>query len=219
VLSLPVPGLAPCVFTASVVGKMIDARSIVVAGVATGQEGGEGQRGFRYAPPIDASRVRSGARERPLATGIDPHADPSARAAARAARARVARLTLAAAALFGTWAFAANARHGGGLALRAAAVQALSSATTTLVISGGIEALARWLAGRRGGLLLVVLVPPSASSSVHLLAHLANGTPEVLRTIAPSVLMGYAFAALYALGLRRARATAARGGAGRGASR
>src|SRR5262245_32779165 len=52
----------------------------------------------------------------------------------RPARARVAGLTLAAGVVYGGWAFVANVAHGASPALRAGAVQALSSATTTLVI-------------------------------------------------------------------------------------
>ncbi len=128
---------------------------------------------------------------------------PAPDRAIRRARIRVALLTAGAAVIYGTWAYVANAGHGVALATHAALVQALSSATTTLVISGGIEGLRRRLGRGTWRLALAVVIPPTASSSIHVAAHLANGTPELLRTIAPSVVIGYAFAAAYALGSRR----------------
>src|SRR5262245_3873792 len=85
----------------------------------------------------------------------------------RPARARVAGLTLAAGVVYGGWAFVANVAHGASPALRAGAVQALSSATTTLVISGCIEALRRRLGAGPRGLLLAATLPPTATSLVH----------------------------------------------------
>ncbi len=119
---------------------------------------------------------------------------------------RVLRLTVVAFVLYGAWAALANRDHGTAVAARAGLVQALSSATTTLVITGGIEGLLVRLRAWRGGLLLAGLLPPTASSLVHLAVHLLNGTPEVLRTIAPSVVLGYVFAALYVVNARRGSA-------------
>jgi hypothetical protein len=120
---------------------------------------------------------------------------------------RVALLTAAAAVLYGSWATVANASHGIAVAGRAGAVQGLSSAFTTLIISGLAETIfvaartppwsARWRVALTAG------IPPLCSSSVHVVAHLLNGTPELVRTIFPSVVMGFVFGGIYAWRLAR----------------
>lgn len=114
------------------------------------------------------------------------------------ARRRVVRLTIAAFALYGLWALYANHEHGLRTALRAGLVQGLSSATTTLVITGGIEGLVGRLQRQRFGQAIAVLLPPTLSSTVHFAVHTLNGTPEVWRTITPSIVVGYVFALAYA---------------------
>ena len=119
----------------------------------------------------------------------------------RAAIARALLMALLAAVLYGGWAGIANAGHGAAVALKAAAVQGGSSAFTTLVISSGIEALYLYRKGRPLQRLLASTLPPSASSLVHVAAHTFMGTPEIFRTVLPSVVMGYVFAATYVAGL------------------
>ena len=113
---------------------------------------------------------------------------------AAAARRRVVRLTVGAFVLYGLWALYANHERGWPTALRAGLVQGLSSATTTLVITAGIEGLVHRLQRVRFGKAIAVLLPPTLSSTVHTL----NGTPEVWRTITPSIVVGYLFALAYA---------------------
>jgi hypothetical protein len=108
---------------------------------------------------------------------------------------RVAILTIAAAILYGSWAFIANVPHGITVAARAGVVQGLSSAFTTLIISGLAEAI---FAKTQGRIVLVAIIPPFFSSSVHVVVHLLNQTPELLRTIFPSVVMGFVFSGIYA---------------------
>lgn len=115
-----------------------------------------------------------------------------------AVRRRVARLTTAAFVLYGLWALYANHEHGWPTALRAGLVQGLSSATTTLVITAGIEGLVHRLQRVRFGNAIAVLLPPTLSSTVHFAVHTLNGTPEVWRTITPSIVIGYVFALAYA---------------------
>ncbi len=112
-------------------------------------------------------------------------------------------MALVAAILYGGWAGIANAGHGAAIALKAAAVQGCSSAFTTLVISSGIEALYLYRRGRPLRRLSAATLPPTASSLVHVGAHTFMGTPEILRTVLPSVVMGYVFAATYVAGLAR----------------
>ncbi len=112
-------------------------------------------------------------------------------------------MALVAAVLYGGWAGIANAGYGVAIALKAAAVQGCSSAFTTLVISSGIEALYLYRRGRPLRRLSAATLPPTASSLVHVGAHTFMGTPEILRTVLPSVVMGYVFAATYVAGLAR----------------
>jgi hypothetical protein len=62
----------------------------------------------------------------------------------------VVRLTVAAFVLYGLWALYANHEHGWATALRAGLVQGLSSATTTLVITAGIEGVTHRRTVREG---------------------------------------------------------------------
>lgn len=107
-------------------------------------------------------------------------------------------MMLAAVLVYGTWAFTANLAHGPAVALRAGLTQGASSGTTTLVIGTLIEALHAALAPGRRRVLVTTVAAGSLAALVHLGVHLAAGTPEIARTILPSVIIGYAFAALYA---------------------
>jgi hypothetical protein len=116
---------------------------------------------------------------------------------------RVLGMAVIAACLYGGWAVVANLGHGLDTALRAGAVQGASSAFTTMVITSGIEGLFFAVGAGLFRVALATALPPTLSSSVHVGAHLMNGTPEVLRTIAPSVVLGYVFAGAYVAALSR----------------
>lgn len=127
-------------------------------------------------------------------------------AARRTAALRVLVLTLLAALVYGGWAFAVNLKHGAAPALRAGCLQGMSSATTTLVMSAAVERLHAMRVGRPLRRIVAWLVPASLGACLHLSIHLAAGTPEVLVTILPSVVLGVVFAGTYVLGLMRADA-------------
>lgn len=110
---------------------------------------------------------------------------------------RVARLVLMAVLLYGGWAAFANHAHGAAAALRAGLTQGVSSGITTLLIGAIIEALHAALPPRRRAL-VATLVAASHTALLHVALHLAAGTPEILRTVLPSVVLGYAFAGAYA---------------------
>lgn len=118
---------------------------------------------------------------------------------------RVALLVFAAFALYGSWAFIVNLAHGAAVALRAGLLQGASSGVTTLVIGSVIESLHAALPSGRRRALLAAAVAASLSACVHLAVHLTAGTPEVLRTVLPSVVIGYVFAASYAFALEQPR--------------
>ena len=110
---------------------------------------------------------------------------------------RTARLSVLAFAVYGGWAAWANHEHGVAIAARSLLVQGMSSATTTLVMSGVIEALsARIGVGFVRGL-VTSAVATLAATSLHVSLHAALGTPEIARTVMPSVIMGFAFASIY----------------------
>ncbi len=133
------------------------------------------------------------------------HAEPSTATAARAptwqAVARVSLTVLAAAALYGGWAAWANRAHGVDMALRAGLTQGASSAVSTLIIGTLLEAVHAALPPRRHRALVATLVAASVTAVMHVCVHLTMGTPEILRAVLPSVLMGYVFAGAYARAL------------------
>ncbi len=115
---------------------------------------------------------------------------------------RLARLTVAALVLYGGWAAFANHAHGTAAAARAFVVQGLSSATTTVLIGGLVELLARRLGSTRRAATAAALSAATVTACFHAAVNRVLGTPELLRTIAPSVVVGYAFAVVYALSTR-----------------
>ena len=119
----------------------------------------------------------------------------------RAAR-RVALMTVAAAVVYGSWAGVANAGHGFAAAARAAMIQGASSAFTTLVISGVIEKLVAWLRPSWSRVPLAAGIAASGTAVFHVGVHFFNGTPRILATVLPSILLGYVFAASYASALQ-----------------
>ena len=112
-------------------------------------------------------------------------------------------LGVGAALLYGSWAYFANLNAGADRGLRAGLVQALLSFTATVALVvlmerlfaiGGSPGRGFWLAG------------PGSSSVAALVmasAHGIAGTPHLLLTIAPSLVIGTAFCFAYAAGLRR----------------
>lgn len=126
-----------------------------------------------------------------------------ARASFARAALRVALLVVAAAVIYGSWAAFANLRHGSAAALRAGLTQGASSGTTTLVIGSILEALHATLPPRRYRALLATVIAASITAMMHVGLHLATGTPEILRAVLPSIVMGYVFAGAYARSLQR----------------
>ena len=121
---------------------------------------------------------------------------------------RVAAMAVGAGSLYGLWAAFANRLHGTDEMVRAGIAQGLSSALTTLIISSGIEAVFRVVPHPKLRVLAAVTIPPTLSLSVHVVAHLLNGTPEIAAAVAPSLLVAYGFAVLYVGGLLKAEQAA-----------
>ena len=105
--------------------------------------------------------------------------------------------------LYGSWAVYANWNHDVAHVARAGAMQFLLSFCSTSFLTLMIElVLAR---GRSTANLVAAAVGPHVSMvSVFLTAHWIAGTPNVLKTIAPSASIGLVFSILYVLKRRRA---------------
>lgn len=128
---------------------------------------------------------------------------------------RLAKLMLLAFFVYGGWAGCANAGHGAVVAARSFVVQGLSSATTTLLMGAVIEALR----ARVGKGSIRELVPSVfatlAATCFHVSLHALAGTPEIARTVAPSVVAGLVFSLVYSRLTRRARSGGDRPESGR----
>lgn len=128
-----------------------------------------------------------------------PHVPSVEGARAPGGRRRIARLMALAFVVYGGWAAWANHEHGALVALRSFALQGTSSATTTLLMGGIIEVLRKRLGRGLGGGMLSALLATAGAACFHVTLHLAGGTPEIAKTIAPSVVLGLVFATVYAL--------------------
>jgi len=116
---------------------------------------------------------------------------------------RAALSAAGAALLYGTWAYVANSEFGRATAARAAAVQATCSVVLTLVLALAVERCARGGRAARLPLHRVALPPLLLAWCAPAAVHLLNGTPAVLRTIAPGAVIGTVFVCAYVAGLAR----------------
>jgi hypothetical protein len=103
-----------------------------------------------------------------------------------------------AAILYGSWAGFSNWEHGTWVALEACLVQGALSFLSTLTLVLVLEALFR-LGGRAlGGFLLATVGTISLMISVMTTTHWMAGTPNLVTTIAPSIVVGSVFFIVYA---------------------
>ncbi|MFO1329142.1 MAG: hypothetical protein U1F56_17415 [Rubrivivax sp.] len=116
---------------------------------------------------------------------------------------RVALMCVAAFVLYGGWAFGVNLGHGVPVARAAGLAQGVSSTISTLIIASLIELCLKLFGGHRGGWLMTWLVPPTLTGLMHAAFQWAVGTPEIVLTVAFSVVMGYVFAGAYVRGVQR----------------
>ena len=122
---------------------------------------------------------------------------------------RLAVLSALAFLLYGSWAAFANRAHGLDAALWAFGVQGFSSALTTALMGGVIERLRRPLGDTLGAKLVASAVATAAAGVCHVCLHLLAGTPEIARTVIPSVVVGFLYAVTYAAWTGRASAASA----------
>ncbi len=122
---------------------------------------------------------------------------------------RSIRMGAAAAVVFGTWAFFANVSHGVLPGLRAALVQVALSFSLTFYNAEAIHVCERRLGTSLPALIAAALGPALSADLVIAVTHAIAGTPEILRTMAPSMLIGVVNASLYVAWRVRARSVAA----------
>lgn len=103
-----------------------------------------------------------------------------------------------AAILYGSWAGFSNWEHGTSIALEACLVQGVLSFLSTLTLVLVLEALFR-LGGRAlGGFLLAAVGTLSLMIAVMTTTHWMTGTPNLVTTIVPSIVVGSVFFIAYA---------------------
>jgi hypothetical protein len=118
-------------------------------------------------------------------------------------------------ALQACWALYANWEYGAAIRNSAAAAQGASSFTMSFIITvimDALLALFAWIESRVIRLAVVLLLSFAIMSAIHASVQWMNGTPRILLTIAPAVIIGTVYCTVYLLArleLWRRRAPAA----------
>jgi hypothetical protein len=119
-------------------------------------------------------------------------------------------MAVGAAALFGGWAYLANAEHGRSAATGAACTQGCASFGTTLFMFAIVEWVFSVVPFRALRFGVAGFGAPASVLSVAAAAHAWVGTPAILQTLAPNCVIGLSSALLYTVRLdRQHRASAA----------
>lgn len=105
--------------------------------------------------------------------------------------------------LYGSWALLANFDHGWSKAVRAAATQAFASFTITLSMTGLMEALHRTTTAPWSQFTRAASGSIALATSYTLALHWWMGTPQILRTGAPSIIIGSIYSIVYSANLVR----------------
>ncbi len=116
---------------------------------------------------------------------------------------RVTSMTLLAVVIYGGWAWCANLGEPQRVAFRAAATQGGTSGLSTLFTSSLVELVFARIGISWLGIAASATIPPTLTGLMHGIAQWLVGTPNILVTILPSVVMGYVFAGIYTTGLAR----------------
>jgi hypothetical protein len=112
--------------------------------------------------------------------------------------ARACVTAVVAALVYGAWAGFSNREHGIGVALEAGLVQGALSFLSTMTFVLVLEALFRLGGGAVQGFLLAAGGTISLMIAVMTTAHRMAGTPNLVTTIAPSIVVGSIFFVAYA---------------------
>ena len=106
--------------------------------------------------------------------------------------------------IYGSWAYFANRVHGGGAAWDAALTQGVVSFSATFGVTWMMEVMSRAGSGRLSRFLLPFVGGLGLAASYTVGMHIWNDTPEILRTVAPSLTIGTAYCFIYSSKLAHA---------------
>jgi hypothetical protein len=113
---------------------------------------------------------------------------------------------------FGSWALIANVAHGLPRGLEAALVQVSMSFSMSFLIVEGMHALERALGTSPWARVATAFVPGLVADALIATAHFCAGTPEILRTILPGLVIGAVSSCFYVAWRGHARRRALRPG-------
>ena len=125
--------------------------------------------------------------------------------AARRPTARGLLLAIGAGCMDGAWALWANLEHGTAAGWRAAATQFVVSFIVTLAITTVMEQVHGRLSSRLARIGGAIAASVGTTIVFTLTLHLASGTPEILATVVPVLLLGSLYCVAYVANLERER--------------
>jgi hypothetical protein len=105
--------------------------------------------------------------------------------------------------IFGGWAVFANMQHGLHQKLSAGLTQGLLSLVSTAILTSAMEMVFGRLSPGATRFMMTGVGPITTTLLLMAVAHLLTGTPEILATMLPSIVVGYAYSLSYAAGLTR----------------
>lgn len=105
--------------------------------------------------------------------------------------------------IFGGWGVYANVQHGLHQKLSAGLMQGLLSLVSTAILTSAMEMVFGRLSPGVARFMTTGVGPITTTLLLMAVAHLLTGTPEILATMLPSIVVGYAYSLSYAAGLTR----------------
>ncbi len=105
--------------------------------------------------------------------------------------------------LYGGWGVIANLHHGRSKSLSAGLTQGLLSLVSTAILTSAMETVFRRLSPGVVRFVAAGLGPVTAALLLMAVVHFFTGTPEIVATMLPSIVIGYAYSIIYAAGLTR----------------
>jgi hypothetical protein len=112
-------------------------------------------------------------------------------------------LAVGAGCMYGAWALWANLGHGAEAGWRAGGTQFFVSFVVTLTITTVMEQVHARLASRAGRMLGAIAASVGTTVTFTLALHWASGTPEILPTVVPVLLLGSLYCIAYVVNLER----------------
>ncbi|MBC8354001.1 MAG: hypothetical protein H8E66_18555 [Planctomycetes bacterium] len=105
--------------------------------------------------------------------------------------------------MYGGWATFANSSHGLYKSLLAGLTQGSLSLVSTAVLTSLMETVFSRMSPGVTRFLAAGMGPTTATLLLMTVVHFATGTPEIMATMLPSIVVGYAYSLIYAAGLTR----------------